>query len=303
VRAAAENDLAVVVLHYGDVGVTRNCLRSLEGSDAAVYLVDNGPGSISAGDIACDGKTPVIVSTGSNLGFAGGMNAGIRKAFDDGARFIAILNNDTAAEPGFAKNVAAKFEEHRGERICFSPLILDRDGKKVWFGGGKLSWPAARAKHSGFYSSCFPEAPAVSDFLTGCAMCFSKSAVDEAGLMKEDYFLYWEDLDWSVRLRKEGYRLVVFPDIRIKHLGSAATGLESDGYLYYFHRNQLIFLFRNCPRFLLPISLAGFAANLLRVCSAWLLKHGKEGRHKIRMTLKGVFGFLLARRGPVPGTL
>jgi len=290
--------LSIIVLHYGDAALTRECIRSLSGADAWVYVVDNSPGSLSAEDVQAGDVAPEIVVTGSNLGYAGGMNAGIRKAMGDGARRLAVLNNDTIAEPGFVEKVISRFAEPKNGRTIFSPLILDGEGKKVWFGGGKISWLAARAKHSGFGSGSFPGSELASGFLTGCAICFPKEAAEEAGLMREDYFLYWEDIDWSVRLIKKGWALSVFPEIRIRHLGSAAAGLESDGYIYYYHRNQLLFLLRNCPPFLLPFSLAGLTLNLARIFTAWLFLHGKEGRRKVSMTIKGIYDSILGRRGP-----
>lgn len=298
---AADKGLAVVVLHFGSIELTRDCLRSVISPEASFIVVDNSRGVISEKDLPLEMGSAEIIVTGENLGFAGGMNAGTRKAFDRGARRVVILNNDTVAEPGFIGKVSAAFARNEGRKICFSPLILDASGKKIWFGGGVVSWITGKARHLGFGSTVFPDEPFESDFLTGCAACFTKEAAEEAGLMEEDYFLYWEDVDWSSKLRGKGYTLLIRPEMRIRHAGSASTGLESRSYLYYYHRNHLAFLFRNCPVLLLPLSLAGFALNLARVCAAWTLKHGKEGRLKTLMTLKGVWHFFLGRRGPMPG--
>lgn len=294
-------DLAVIVLHYGNVELTRECLRSVSCQGASFFVVDNSRGEFSGSDLPPEAGNAEIVVTGTNLGFAGGMNAGTRRAFEKGARRVVILNNDTIADPGFVEKVSAAFDVNEGKKTCFSPLILDASGRTVWFGGGKISWLSGKASHTGIGSTAFPDRPFESDYLTGCAACFTREAAEEAGLMEEDYFLYWEDVDWSSKLRRKGYKLFILPEIRIRHAGSASTGLESRNYLYYYHRNHLFFLLRNCPVLLLPFSLAGFTLNLARVCAAWLLRHGKEGRLKTKMTLKGVSHFFLAKRGPMPG--
>ena len=245
---AGEKDLAIIVLHYGDPSLTINCLKSLGGSCARVYLVENGTEGSLGDELPEFGLDLRIVKTGANRGFAGGMNFGILRALSDGARFIAIMNNDTQAEAGFAEKIMDKFKECEGGRVCFSPLITDAAGERVWFGGGRLSWIGARAEHSGLGSPLMPQEALESGFLTGCVLCFPRDAAEKAGVMKEDYFLYWEDIDWSVRLKRKGFRLMVFPDVRIRHLGSASSGLESESYLYYYHRNQLLFLARNCPK-------------------------------------------------------
>jgi GT2 family glycosyltransferase len=295
-----DKELALVILHYGDIDITKKCLESMDCGEAALYVVNNGSETAELEKLkSADGRVSVI-STGDNLGYAGGMNFGIKRAIEGGAKYIAIFNNDILFPPGFTLSAKRHFEETEGGRICFSPLIMNGSGERIWFGGGRLSWISARARHLGFGFADFPEKAVESDFLTGCVLCFAKEAVSDAGFLNKEYFLYWEDIDWSMKLRKSGYRLFVFPDIRVSHLGSSSTGLESGSYLYYYHRNQLRFLFGNCPALLLPFALTGFSANLLRICAAWLFKHGKEGRHKIRMTLKGVADFLLFRKGRVP---
>lgn len=294
---AGEMDFAIVVLHYGDPGLTGNCLRSLTGSGVPVYLVENCPEQVLDEADMVSGLDVRIIRTGANLGFAGGMNAGIRQALRDGARFIAIMNNDTQVEPGFTEWIRKKIIACEGGKVCFSPLITDATGEKVWFGGGRISWVRAMAKHQSMGAGVMPSGEIESDFLTGCVFCFPGEAAENAGLMREDYFLYWEDIDWSVRLKKRGYRLMVFPEARIRHLGSASTGLESDSYLYYYHRNQLMFLVRNCPALLLPFALGGVCLNLIRVCSAWLLRYGADGRRKASMSLRGAADFFRGKKG------
>jgi len=290
----------MIVLHYGDPSLTINCLRSLAGCGANIYLVENGAEGSPGEELPEFGPDVRMIRTGANLGFAGGMNAGIRRALSDGARFIAILNNDTEAESGFAEKIMEKFIECEGGKVCFSPLITDASGKSVWFGGGRLSWIGARAEHFALGSGVMPPEALETGFLTGCVLCFPRDAAEKAGLMKEDYFLYWEDIDWSVRLKRKGFRLMVFPDARVRHLGSASSGLESDSYLYYYHRNQLLFLARNCPFILLPLAFGGVCLNLVRVCAAWLSRHGADGRRKVKASLRGAADFFLGRKGPMP---
>jgi GT2 family glycosyltransferase len=294
-----KKELALVILHYGDIALTNKCLDSMAGACASIYVINNGSQELEAKDLIGDSENIEIVSTGCNLGYAGGMNVGIRIAIENGSKYIAVFNNDIVVAPGCIEKIKVRFEQTDGDNICFSPLIMDGKGENIWFGGGQLSWLQARAKHTGINTSGVPVGPVESGFLTGCAFCFKKTAIKDVGYMREDYFLYWEDIDWSLRFRRKGYRLYVYPDILIKHAGSAATGLESGNYLYYFHRNQLRFLFNNCPLFLLPFALTGFTVNLMRICSAWLFKHGKEGRAKIKMTLKGIFDFAVLKKGRI----
>lgn len=289
--------LCFIVLHYGNVDLTYNCLKTLGKSDESVYVVLNGEDNRTKGVLEKEFPLVQQIALPKNLGFAGGMNKGIRRAIEDGYKWIMILNNDVECLQDFEKKTRDLIMEIEEGKIVFSPLIYDRSGEKVWFKGGKFSKITSVAKHLGMGLKEISTEKSESDFLTGCAMCFPARVAEDSGLMDESYFLYWEDIDWSLNLRKSGYRLYVFPEIKLKHIGSASTTLESEKYLYYYFRNHLKFIFKNICCFLLPITLSFFGINLLKIFLAWYLGYRKEGRAKISAVLSGIKDFILQREG------
>lgn len=295
--AICEKVLAFVVLHYGDENLTYNCLKSIGKNDESVYVVLNGEEEKIK--TLLEKEFPLVqqIALSKNLGFAGGMNKGIRRAIEDGYKWIVILNNDVECMEDFEKKTRNLVREVGEKKVVFSPLIYDKSGEKIWFKGGKFSKITARAKHLGMGSKEIPFEKSESDFLTGCSMCFPARVNEDAGLMDESYFLYWEDIDWSLKLKQSGYKLFVCPEIKLKHIGSASSSLESKKYLYYYFRNHLRFIFKNISCFLLPITLFFFGINLLRIFFAWLLLHGKEGREKISAVLEGIKDFILQKEG------
>lgn len=289
--------IAYIILHYRDFEITRKCLKSLKTSDEKIYVVINGEDKL-AEDIL-EKEFPFIekISLKKNTGFAGGMNKGIKKALKDGADWVMILNNDVECCENFCKETKKIISKFKESKIVFSPLIYDKDGEKVWFCGGKYSMLTGRARHIRPPKKVYDFKKKKSDYLTGCAMCFPGKVADDAGLMDEEYFLYWEDVDWSLKLKRNGYSLFVMPDIKINHIGSASTTLESRSYLYYYFRNHLRFLFKNGSCFLIPIPLIFFTINLMRIFFLWFFFYGREGRKKILSVLEGIKDFAFGIEG------
>jgi GT2 family glycosyltransferase len=292
-----ENLLAFIVLHYGEKKITEDCLDSFKGNLKDTYLVINGEDGEVAEHFKSKYALKEVIVLEKNGGYAKGMNEGIIKAINDGYLWIMVLNNDVKLCPNFIEKVTDKIKEIKDEKICFSPLITDKEGKSVWFGRGEFSFFTGRAKHSKIEVDRLNSEKIESDYLTGCTLCFPSSAIKECGLMDEIYFLYWEDVDWSLRLKKSGYKFFVFPQLKIYHCGSASTQLESQSYLYYYFRNHLIFLFKNVPALFLPCSLFFYFLNILRLSLLWLLFHKKEGRNKIGWVFSGIKDFLLKKDG------
>jgi len=289
--------LCYVVLHYGDINLTNNCLKSLKAPDENVFVVVNGKDEEAEKILSIEFPSLKKIVLEKNSGFAKGMNEGIKKAIEERFDWIMILNNDVECYDSFYKTTKEIAESCGERKIVFSPVIYDKDGEKIWFSEGKFSKITGRAKHLGFGKKEIPQEKRESDYLTGCAMCFPSKAVKEAGMMDEEYFLYWEDVDWSLRLKKAGYGLFVYPELKIKHIGSASTQLESKKYLYYYFRNHLRFIFKNISCFLAPVVVFFYLLNLLRIVAAWILFQRKDKKEKIGAVVEGIKDFMLNRKG------
>ncbi len=180
-----------------------------------------------------------------NVGFARGMNVGIRFAIAHGADYIWILNNDTEVGPAaLAELVSAA--ERGGKRNLYSPLVLSPDGKP-WFSGGEILWWRMRAIH--VYPDIHGDAPYGTGFLSGCALFFSRETIVSLNLFDERYFLYYEDADLSVRAKALGMDCFVVPIARIIH--SESSRLNPDK-LYWLVFSGLLFFGLRSPLLLRP---------------------------------------------------
>lgn len=233
-RALRQDLIVAVVLNWNGGDDTLAALASL--GEIPAICVDNG--STDGSDRAVEERLPGVelIRTGANLGFAGGNNAGIRRALERGADWVLLLNNDAVAEPGLADALgrAAAARPDAGLLAC---LILDEHGTGVQYAGASFN---ARLGYSGRVDTTPPSVLRDVGRADGAALAVSRTAVEKAGLLDESLFMYVEDVEWSLRLRAAGFAVVLVPDARVRHKGSATTGgRESTTNLYYSTRNTI----------------------------------------------------------------
>lgn len=285
-RGTTEAGLACIVLvNWNGWRDTAACLESCAGLHYAhvhTIVVDNGSTDDSVARLRERFPELHLLEMGANLGFAGGSNAGIHSALALGADYIWLLNNDTVVDPGALDALVEVMVEHPSVGIAGSRILyLDRPDT-LWFAGGFFSRPWGLATHRGAdetdegqYGSL-----ADADFVTGCSLFARASAARVIGPLDERYFLYWEDVDWSVRARLAGLRVVYVPGSRVLHkLGASMPVADGRIKWRYEGRNRLLFYRRHCPagvpRILLTTLLnAGHLAALGRLGDCLELLHG-----------------------------
>ncbi|WP_375584148.1 glycosyltransferase family 2 protein [Cyclobacterium xiamenense] len=245
-----DSSVAIVLLNWNGWAYTRPCLESIRRSGFAlehVIVVDNGSEDGSADEIQRNFPRVQLIRKSVNTGFTGGNNTGIRAARAQGYAYVMLLNNDTEVSPGFWKPLWAEINRHP-EVGAVQPLIYYLHNKTlVWNAGGKyLSWLGI----SQTVRSVSEWKPYSTDWITGCAFLVRTSLLEKVGLLDERYFAYFEDVDWSLRIRKQGYELKVIPESVIFHEAGAASKTKQagkEGFLdprihYLNVRNQLFHL-------------------------------------------------------------
>jgi GT2 family glycosyltransferase len=235
-------NLAAVVLNWNGGDDTLAALASLKG--IPTICVDNG--STDGSDLAIEQRFPGVelMRTGANLGFAGGNNAGIRRALDVGADVVLLLNNDAVAEPGLADALERALQE-RPDAGLLACKVLFEDGQAVQYAGaGFNKWLG----YSGRVRTDGPDEVRDVARADGAAMAVTRAAVERAGLLDLELFAYVEDVEWSLRIRRAGFGVVFVPAARARHKGSATTGgRASTTNLYYDTRNTIVVSERHAP--------------------------------------------------------
>ncbi len=234
----------VVVLSWFGRDDTLACVSSLvEGSpEAAVLVVDNGSfdGTLEAVAAAFPGVG--TLQTGANLGFTGGMNAGLRWALGRGADTVTILNNDTVVPAGTMRRLA----EVASSGCAVSPVVTWLDEPdRVWFAAGEVE-PETGLPHHGPSVRLSPvdeDGTRATEVIAGACLTAATETWRRVGLLDDRYHLIFEDSEWSLRARALGVALRVDTRSTIAHRVSASfEGRMSYLGLYYYARNGLLFV-------------------------------------------------------------
>jgi GT2 family glycosyltransferase len=284
----------VVVPHYGDAGTTRGAVAAiLSGAvrPGTVLVVDN------QGDLPAFDETDVeVVRPGRNLGFGGACVLGIRRALAGGAAWVWVFNND--AEPArdcLAELLAVGTAEPRAGLL--SPVILHRDRPTFWYAGGDLARRTLQVTHRGRPAQ---ETPHDVDFITGCAWLARRGFIDECGPPDDGLFMYFEDVDWSLRAQAAGWRTILVPAAHAVHDARYEHGrrIFSPPAIYYMTRNRLLLGRRwGTPVATCAAAVTWGGRQLVKCRSA-----ADAARVTLAVTAGLVHG-LAGRRGPAPAGL
>lgn len=239
-------EIGVVVVNYRQPALTEAAVDSLrrtpEWGRLAVYVVDNGSGDGSDGRLAASCADCTVIPSAANLGFSGGNNLGIRRALEDGVRWILLLNNDAEAEPEFLAPLMAAVAD--GRSLAAPKIVFASDPSRVWYGGGHVD-----RNRGGFYhetEAARADEPREVGFASGCCLLLPAAFFADCGFLDESFFLYYEDAELCLRAAHAGYRIRYEPRSVVRHRVSASTGgEESPLAVYYGTRNRLALLFRH----------------------------------------------------------
>jgi GT2 family glycosyltransferase len=246
--------VTAVVLNWNGRDDTLDCLASLRASTyprLSAVLVDNASSDGCVEAVAAGFPDVDICVNETNLGFAEGVNVGIERALRSGADSIFVLNNDALVEPDSVA-VLVDAVETSSEIGAVSPLLHFADDPDLaWFAGA--TFDPARGYPGRVLGYREPVdragiAPFETERLTGAAMLISRRCLDEVGLFDPDLFFLCEDVDWSLRARARGYRLLVVPAAKVGHgVAHSQGGEHSPRSTYYGLRNQVEVCRRHAP--------------------------------------------------------
>jgi len=254
--------IGLITVNYNQYQQTKEFLESLNSVQKAkkawVYIAD-----VSSKKEVITLKRyqfPVTLEEKENKGYAFGVNGGLNFFLAKGIEKFCVVNNDILFAKDFLITVEKTFQkadifggkiyyakgfEYHKERYQKKDL-----GKVLWYAGGGFDWKNALTFHRGVdevdlgqYNN-FEE----TDFITGCLFCFNKKVVDKVGFWDERYFLYFEDADYCIRVKKEGFKLYYNPKIVIWHKNAQSTGgVGSKVHQRYQRKNRLIFGLKYAP--------------------------------------------------------
>lgn len=238
--------VAVIVLSLNGSKVIQPCLESLIMSDYGnleIIVVDNGSTDNTADLVQQNFPQVRLISTGKNLGFAGGNNVGI-KATD--ADIVILLNDDTTVEPNMVSEIA-RFAASDPDVGVIGCKILYPDGQTIQHAGAAVL-PNGLTRHYGYgerdegqYDRIFDVA-----YVTGAAIAIKREVLDKLGLLDAGYYpIYFEEVEYCERARRAGFRVVYLPSAKLLHFESQVTVKASYGFFLRYHLGRLRFVLKN----------------------------------------------------------
>ena len=199
---------------------TEECFTSLMTFEpnSEVILIDNGAGEERLKSLSLTSAK----SSGQNLGYAAGVNEGLKALMSQNFDYYLLLNNDVVIPKPFLLPLINDLEsEDRGGVIA--PIIVSySDLDQIWGAGGNMNWVIARPSMMTELNVAHEVFEV--DYVSGCCLLVPKKVLDEVGLLDEDYFFGMEDVDFCMRLSEKGYKCLVSPETYVLHKGSQASG-------------------------------------------------------------------------------
>lgn len=218
----AAPSVTAVILHWGSAAATARCLRSLGAASwpgpAAVLIVDN-TGCLDQAAVSGAGPLEIeVVRPQRNLGFCEGSTLGMRMALDRGADLVLLLNNDVVVDPGFLDALVRAGRQVPDAGLLSPQIVHLQRPEKAWYLGGTFSlWSGIPAQGHGRRPLPLDAPPRDVDYATGCATLVHPSVLRRVGSFDPAFFAYCEDVDWSIRVRRAGLRVLVVPASVVYH--------------------------------------------------------------------------------------
>lgn len=262
----------VLVLNFNGKSTLLNCLRSIYQSDYPNFetvVIDNDSSDGSLEMAKQNFSTAHFIKNPANLGFAAGNNMGIRFALEKFADYVLLLNNDAYLEKNTLSLLIKEAEGFAGLDLV-SPLIMGPGKDQLWFSGGKIDWLRLRTSHSEHVPE---EKPYASEYITGCAMLIKKTVFKKIGLFDENFFLYYEDADFSLRARQAGFSLGIIPTAKVLHDEQSESG-KSDK-VYWLVLSGLVFFQKHFPFYLKPWFWLHLTLRRIKNISTIILRRSK----------------------------
>lgn len=287
--------VAVVILNWNGIDDTLECLDSLlqqTYADFKLVVIDNGSTDNSKELLDQYQKNHSdkieAIYNQTNLGFAGGVNVGIKYALDNNFEYIALFNNDATADNNWLKSLVDKIKNDN-IGIC-TGLLLHGDGKTIdstgdWYTTWGLPFPRNRNNKT-------DQAPAGSLVFSasGGASLYKSSVLRDIGLFDEDFFAYYEDTDISFRAQLADYKIAYNPNAIAYHK-QGATSKKLPGFaVYQTFKNLPLLFIKNVPgSLLIPIGIKFYFAYWLMFFNAVFKGNGKSAIKGLWMSF--ILGF------------
>ena len=254
----ADKKIAVIIINWKKYDFTLNCIDSVLKSsykNFKIILIDNESQNSFPDEINKSEKIQIIKNE-NNEGFSKANNQGIKYSIKHGFDYVLLLNNDTLIKNDLIDSLIQQSSTLNQKII--QPLILNYDGSKIWNAGGKINnfFGTFQTLEKGKGFKNFKINRTYTDWFTGCCVLIKAEIFNHVGYFDERFFAYYEDVDYSIRLKKMGYSIALMTNSYLQHYESASSKsmnkIEGNlsPYVHYLNiRNHILLLKKHSKSF------------------------------------------------------
>lgn len=247
------NKVGVVIVTFNNGKDIRDCLEGLGEND--ILVVDN-KSSDDTVKIIKDFPNIKLIQLNENVGLSKANNLAIKEFLRKGMEYIFILNPDTLISPNLISDLVEVMQQNPKVGICGPKIYFAKGfeyhkesytakekGNVFWYAGGIVDWKNVLISHFGVDQADSGQYESIrdTDFVSGCAMMVRSSVFEKVGFLDEKFAMYLEDLDFSLRAKNAGFKVVYAPVKAVWHKNAQSSGVGSQTQDYYVTRNRLLF--------------------------------------------------------------
>lgn len=245
--------IGIVICNYNKADFVVNCIRSIMESsyqDFDLYVVDNASTDESVEKIRSEyGDKLTLIVNSENMGGSGGFNTGLREVLKKDYTYLMCVDNDVAFDKNAIKELHNFLVEHSDVGMVGSRAYFMDDPERIWSFSGSIDFDKYVQVDN--YRNCtdgdaVPEV-VYCDYVPACAMMLRAEAVRKVGLMPEENFIYWDDMEWGYRFNQAGYRVAAYGKSKVWHKGGGRNA-GNTFINYYMWRNRLRFFMKVLPK-------------------------------------------------------
>lgn len=234
--------VSVIILHFGHPEVTEECLSAVlaqSHEQIEVFLINNGSNQMLEEVTSLSDQRVTLLVGDKNKGYAAGNNDGIRLSK---GKYIVVINNDVILPALWIEKMLAAWPGPEWGLLSSCIVKYGSDHELQYSGFTEVTKLTGRNRVLGAGEKWTPEEKVEETaYAHGSAMMASRAAIEKVGMIPEHYFLHYEELDWSEKMKRSSLRVGVYFGVEAPHYGSLTLGKDSPNRWYYYHRGRLIF--------------------------------------------------------------
>ena len=242
----------IILVNYNSIEDTIDCIKSIKRQDyknIKTVVVNNDSNKDFEEKIKNEFLDIIVIQEKENVGFAIANNHGIKIALEDNADFVMLLNNDTIIKQNYISMLLGSYENNKENNIGIitGKILFYEPNTLIWHAGGKINKIKGTVDIVGYKEEDYGQYNNITynDFASGCCMLIPAKVIRDVGVMSDEYFLYYEDVDYCNKVKAKGYKIFSENNAEMFHKESASTKKGSNVYSYYYIRNRFYYIKNN----------------------------------------------------------